>query len=489
MDNKMRPALLIAAINAAILAAYAAFERDFPVDLKWWRVIFFGMALLIIVSVPMARWLGEKVFNFVTNAQLVLLACLFPFVLAETVFRMIPDLFPDNVRRLVGSDPGSARERVVELLPYSPYAKPRANTTIHIPGYYGPKDSFVYEWTTDRQGFKNTKTIAGRQAVEVVAPGDSFTEGMGVSVDQTWTSQLSGLGHPAYSLGVQGYAPTQFRGAYEHYGRAIPHKWVVVGYTGAVYLRESYFQSGEPGKKSSQDLPSAIARLVERDEVEAQRPIYMQTKDGYRVPIVRKSHHRLVTSAIMALAWQTFYFTAFFDVKSGTRPGDPRFVSDESLRQSTDFDIKLMARYRSEILAIEKPDADPVRLGQDPLWLSTERNFEQIIEMARKDGAQTLFLFFPSRNTSYYERATGRPLPLNASDLVEAGLLARFAQRHGVEMLDMTPVFRDYAAKLTNDSPIEDYPYLRVDGHPSAKGHELIAKQVARFLSTRSASR
>jgi hypothetical protein len=486
MKDEMRPALLIAIIDAAILLAYAVFERDFPVDVKWSRTIIFAAALLIIFSVPVARSVGGRAFDYVANAQLLLLSCLLPFMLAEVLFRIAPDIFPDNVRRLVESgSPSAARERAVELLPYSPYAKPLANTTIHIPGYYGPKDSFVYEWMTDRRGFKNTNAIASREAVEVVAPGDSFTEGMGVSVEQTWTSRLSDLGHPAYSLGVQGYAPTQFRGAYERYGRALPHKWVIVGYTGDVYLRESYFQSGKEDNRSSQELPSAISRLVERDEIEEQRPIYMETKEGYRVPIVRRKHHKFVTSAIIALAWQTLYFTMFFDIKAGTPPGDPRFISDQTLRQSTDFPLKLMARYRGEITAIPNYVADLIQLGQDPLWLSTERNFERIIEMARQDGARPLFLFFPSRNTVYYERATGRPLPPNASELVQAALLARFAQRHGVEMLDMTPAFRNYVANLNDDSPIEQYPYLRVDGHPSPKGHELIAAEVARFLSAK----
>jgi hypothetical protein len=487
MKDQMRPVILVAIINAAILLVYAIFERDFPVDVKWSRAIILAAALLIICSIPVARWIGGKALGFIANAQLLLLSCLLPFVLVEGLFRIASDIFPDNVRRLVdaGSQSAVARERMVELLPYSPYAKPRANTTIHIPGYYGPKGSFVYEWRTDRNGFKNSDAIAAREAVEVVAPGDSFTEGMGVLVEQTWTAKLSALGHPTYSLGVQGYAPTQFRGAYEHYGRALPHKWVVVGYTGGVYLRENYFQSGKENNRSSQELPSAISRLVERDEIEEQRPIYMETKDGYRVPIVRRKHHNFVTSAIVALAWQTAYFTMFFDIKAGTSPGDPRFINDQTLRQSGDFPLKLMARYRGELAAIAKSDADPVQLGQDPLWLSTERNFERIIEMAREDGARPLFLFFPSRNTIYYERATGRPLPPNASDLVQAALLTRFAERHGVEILDMTPVFRNYVANLNDDSPIEQYPYLRVDGHPSPEGHELIAGEVARFLSTR----
>jgi hypothetical protein len=492
-EEEMWPATLIAVLNSVILIGYAVFERDLPIDFAWARSAILAAALVIILSVLAAGLLGRRALNAIANVQLALLSCLMLFVLIEVIFLIAPGIFPDNVRRFVEAAPpsSSARERVVELLPHPPYAKPRANTTIHIPGYYGPKESFVYQWTTDRRGFKNTAAIAAREAFEVVAPGDSFTEGMGVLVEDTWTSKLSKLGHPAYSLGVQGYAPIQFRGAYEHYGRSLSPKWVIVAYTGGVYARQSVFQSERHGKVSSRELPSAIGRLVERDELEEQRPIYLETKDGHRVPIVLKKHHRFVTSAFVMLARHTLHVVMLFEFKVGAPPDDARFMSDQDLqRRSAEFRLKPMARYRGEFLSFVNTKADPDRLSQDPLWLSTEREFEQIIAMARQDRAGVLFLFFPNRATAYYERATGQSLPSNTPDLVESALLARFARRHGVEMMDLTPAFRSYVATLNDGSPIEQYPYLSVDGHPSPKGHELIATEVARFLSSRqSASR
>ena len=285
-----------------------------------------------------------------------------------------------------------------------------------FPDTTGPRRSFVYEWTTDRRGFKNTSAIAARETVEVVACGDSFTEGMGVSVEDTWTSRLQNLEYPAYSLGVQGYAPTQFRGAYEHYGRALSPKWVVVGYTGGVYQRESLFQSAKENIRSARELPSAISRLVERDELEEQRPIYLETKEGYRVPLVLKKHHRFFTSAFVTLARQTLRFGMNFDIKAGTAPDDPRFINHQALQGSADFRLKLMARYRGEFVGITSSTSanmDPVQLSQDPLWLSTEREFEQIVTMAREDGARVLFLFFPDRETVYYNaRPASRCLPI-----------------------------------------------------------------------------
>ncbi len=253
---KMQPALLIAILNSCILFAYAILERTLPFSFRWSRVGITAIAVLVIVAALLAKAVRSRVANLITNAQLTLFSCLLVFVIGELLFTLAPGAFPDNLRALTESGQASARqrERIVELLPHSPYAKPRANTTIHIPGYYGPKESFAYEWTTDRLGFKNTKSIASLKSVKVVAPGDSFTEGMGVAVEDTWTSQLSKMGHTAYSLGVQGYAPTQFRGAYEHYGRALSPEWVVVGYTGGVFLRDEYFQSKRDSQRSAQEF-------------------------------------------------------------------------------------------------------------------------------------------------------------------------------------------------------------------------------------------
>ncbi len=484
----MRPAIVISVTNALVLLAYLMLERSLPTSSpRCWRAITVAVIGAIVVSAAATHSRSRRWTDRTINAQLALLACLVALLSIEGLFLAVPEIFPENLRRLVDARAISeaTREGVVERLPHAPYAKPRANATIHIPGYYGPKEAFEYQWRTDFRGFKNMESVAGRARFEVVAVGDSFTEGMGVRVEDIWTSQLSRLGHPAYSIGVQGYAPTQFAGAYEHYGRRLPTGRVVVGYTSDIYLREAHFQKEIAHTLSGQELPSAIGRLVERDELEAQEPIHLETKEGYRVPIVGTVRHTFVTSAIIALALRALDFYWTFDIKNGTLPGDPRFMTAKALQGTSDLKLGLMARYQGEMLGVGDRSLDPVELGKDPLWGSTEREFEGIIRMARAEGAGVVFVFFPSRATTYFEHATGRTLPANSSELVQAELLEQFARRHGTDLIDMTPVFRRYVATLTPESPIELYPYLPVDGHPSVKGHGLIAAEVARYLETR----
>lgn len=484
----MRPAIVLSMANALILLVYLVLERSLPTTSpRCARAMTVAIIGVIVVSAAATRWRSRRWADLIVNVQLSLLACLIALLAMEGLFLAAPEIFPENLRRLVDTRVISeaTREGVVEKLLHPPYAKLRANATIHIPGYYGPKEAFEYQWRTDFRGFKNLESVAALGRFEVVAVGDSFTEGMGVRTEDVWTSQISRLGHPAYSIGVQGYGPTQFAGAYEHYGRRLPTGLVVVGYTADIYLREAHFQKEIAHTLSGQELPSAIGRLVERDELEAQQPIHLETKEGYRVPIVGTVRHTFVTSAIIALALQELDFYWNFDIQNGTLPGDPRFMAAEALQGTSDFKLGLMARYRGEMLGVGDRNLDPVELATDPLWSSTEREFERIIRMARDEGAKVVFIFFPSRATAYFEQATGRTLPANSGELVQAALLEQFARSHGTDVIDMTPVFRRYVATLTPESPIEFYPYLPVDGHPSIKGHELIAAEVARYLEKR----
>ena len=157
------------------------------------------------------------------------------------------------------------RARVVDYLPYSPYAKPRPNVDIRIPAYHGPPDGFVYEWRTDRRGYKNMPEIAARDQLPIVAVGESFTEGMGVHTDETWASQLTWLGYATYNMGVQGYAPIQMSGTFQHFGMPLRPKWVIIGNLAEDYVRDRYFDNKDIDTTAPGALPSAIQRLVDED--------------------------------------------------------------------------------------------------------------------------------------------------------------------------------------------------------------------------------
>ena len=101
---------------------------------------------------------------------------------------------------------------------------------IRIPAYHGPPDGFVYEWRTDRRGYESTPEIAARDQLPIVAVGESFTEGMGVHTDRDLgQSKRTWLGYATYNMGVQGYAPIQMSGTFQHFGMPLRPKSVIIG--------------------------------------------------------------------------------------------------------------------------------------------------------------------------------------------------------------------------------------------------------------------
>lgn len=408
-----------------------------------------------------------------------LIVSLFAFLLTllavEIVFRIVPSAFPDNVRLFVEAHQPEAKQAIIERLPHSPFAKPKPNVLVRIPGYYGPKDTFEYEWRSDSRGFKNLPSQ--RDQFDIVALGDSFTEGMGVAIEDTWTTRLSRKGHATYNLGIQGYAPTQFLGTYERYAAALKPKWVIVGLLGNVYARESQFlnENSSPDNWSDQRAPQAIGRLMNQDDLNQTRPLYLETKEGYRVPVVIRQRYRFLTSALIALAAYQIDFALNFDLKGGIPDPD----SDVRFARTTAG----MLRYRAEVSAA-RAALDAAALAKSETWISTEAAIERIASLARADGARVLLLFFPNRGTAYHRRATGQDLPKDAADRVQARLLRSFAARRGLHMIDFTPIFQSAAAQLQDDASPDQYPYLQIDGHPSPRGHEIIASELSRFLKS-----
>ena len=110
----------------------------------------------------------------------------FKGAIPKAIVRVAPELNP-NLNR--------DRAEAVELLNSLPYVKLKGNTQIHSDLFRG--DDFVYDWTTDHRGFKNSPDVARRTEFFAVAVGDSFTEAMGVPLEETWTSMLTQRSHPS----------------------------------------------------------------------------------------------------------------------------------------------------------------------------------------------------------------------------------------------------------------------------------------------------
>jgi len=128
----------------------------------------------------------------------------------------------------------------VEFLDESPFVKFKGNTLITSQGYRG--EDFTYNWTTDDFGFKNLNSLLEGASVDFIALGDSFTEGMGNSISNTWPSKVQKLNSfKIYNAGVQGYAATQMQGAYDLLKTKVTHDGIIIGALPMIYMREQKF--------------------------------------------------------------------------------------------------------------------------------------------------------------------------------------------------------------------------------------------------------
>jgi hypothetical protein len=100
----------------------------------------------------------------------------------------------------------------VYTLPFEDVPEARRSYPNRAPGYGRVECVMSY----DDRGYRNR---AAPPACDVVALGDSFTEGSRVSDDQAWPVQLERLsGRSVYNLGISGYNPPEYLASLRAYG-------------------------------------------------------------------------------------------------------------------------------------------------------------------------------------------------------------------------------------------------------------------------------
>lgn len=401
-----------------------------------------------------AKWLG--------NLQVALFAALAVLITLEGAWRLTPSIFPSWVRdRVQTGDIDATRHAVVEYLDTSPFVKFRADTVVRSQGFRGNDEEFAYEWRTDRRGFKNAPEIATRDQVDVVALGDSFTEGMGVATEFTWPARLSQAGFPTYNLGVQGYAPSQLAGAFQGYGLSLRPRIVVIGYCAGTFAREKAFQDIEAAKRA-RSFTGGIQSFVDR-EIRQQRRFLTTT---------------LFEAGYSAFASGVTVVKGLFGVARYPIP-PPIPVVDEEFQ-----------RYANELAAVGGFPFDIRQVKEEgSLWRSAQQAFLDVRNRGRTIGARTILVYLPGRGSSYYERGTGRRLAADSFEVMEADALERFCRTHGIPFLNPSTRIRAYVASIPAGAPQDAYPYLRLDGHMSSKGHELVAEEILAFLRADEVSR
>jgi hypothetical protein len=410
--------------------------------------------LLVIIFFCIISMVFNKV-GFIQNTQLGLLGIILFFLVME-LFRFSPGVLPLSIRNYLATDATNPAKKVVEYLQESPYAKFKPGVVVRSQGYRGSEKQFVYEWKTDRLGFKNPDNVLDREKdIQIVVLGDSFAEGMGVATEDTFSSMLSRDGYLTYDLGVQGYSPKQLEGSFRLYGLNLKPKYVIIAYCSGSFPRESaYFD--EQAVLKTKKLVGGIAEI----DLSENKEIREKT--------------RQITTAFFLMA-RNLYRSAredFENIDNMWASLKNRF-SGNYLLSHYSFEISISAAQKDDLQAVK----------QSLEWKSTVKSFLNIKKMADQIGAKVIIIILPNRGSMYYEKATGKPLPKEKTILgIETTLLKELCKEENMVFLDPSERIQRYVNKL-NSKQKDLYPYLEIDGHPSKYGHRLIKEEIENYLT------
>ncbi|TSC59243.1 MAG: hypothetical protein Greene041619_79 [Candidatus Peregrinibacteria bacterium Greene0416_19] len=447
----LSPRVIFPALNSVILLYWIA-DYDMPsrVPLAFF-VVLMGLSLATLFLTGRVGRFAE----LAGNAQVSLCSMLLLLLGIEAVHAVAPGMFPRQLRDYwLETNIAAMRGRTVEFLEESPYVKFKANTLVRSQGDRGNSSQFCYEWHTDALGFKNAPDLLSSGGVEVVALGDSFTEGMGVCTPDTWPAQLTRKGFPTYNLGVQGYAPTQMEGAFVRYGARMKSRAVVIGYTGTTYSREAAFFDITQAKKYHR-FTGGIQSSLEAEGLEVRG----QTK--HLIPAL--------------------YLLSKVTLRAVVRQERSR----QQNAQHTGVRFGPFARYSSEILRVGNDEhmLSQIESGS-PEWQSTLARFSSIAQQAKGAGTNVFLVYLPHRGEVYFSKATGEPLPENFFEKKEMKLLAQFAEWQGMHFINPFDKLVRYVQSISETTPPHEYPYLEIDAHMSPVGYEIVADEVAKALRT-----
>ena len=410
-------------------------------------IIFIFLLSLLSIFTSRSRLL---IFKSLYNFQISLFSIICLFFLLETAYKINPNFFPMQLtNHLSSKDIDDIRKAKVEYLDESPYVKFKADTIITSQGWRGTRDQFVYDWKTDKNGFKNLDKISNLRSVDIVALGNSFTEGMGVAIEKVWPSLLMTKGYSAYNLGVQGYAPIQLLGILKKYGIQLKPNYIIIGYTAHTYGREQIFFDEKKAIEEKR-FTGGIQSVVNAEQANNIGEIKIQAR---------------------------YIFSALWLITKKVRYNIKNFVNRLSNLDITLSDKKFNL-YKNEVLSIKKNVANELILSNPNNWQSTLKAFKQIIDISDSIDAKVILLTFPPRSVVYFERATGKKLPKTYSELIEIKLLQEFANENKILFINPKNRLINYVNNLESNFDVKALPYLEIDAHLSNVGHELIAEEI-----------
>jgi hypothetical protein len=460
--NKIYITKVFPLINLLILSMYLI---DFDIS-KQSALYHFSVLLTIICAISLCTSNSSFfIFRYLGNFQISLSTFMAICLVFQLLVEISPKLIPQQMHKYIVFPEvlPEVKSEVLEYLKESPFIKFKPNADISVAFSYarGNEQQFVYKWKTDHLGFKNMEIVSKLNQVEIVAIGDSFVEGMGVAVEDTWPSILSTNGFLTYNLGVQGYAPTQFEGSFKKYGLKLKPKYVIIGYLSTIFTREEAFLNDKIKRTISRRLfKGGISSFATTEGLAKSNQYYLG-----------KSEH-FITALYLASIPLFNNFTSLFFEEGAVNNKKLKIVKHALI--NTNFNP-----YKAEINL-----SNYNYISENPAaWENALNSFKNIIDLSSSIDAKVIFLYLGQRNVAYFEKATGEKLPEIYYEKTESKFLQKFAEENNMIFINTIDKVREYVNNIPDEFELGSLPYLEVDGHLGPIGYKLVADEIILVLN------
>jgi acetyltransferase AlgX (SGNH hydrolase-like protein) len=336
------------------------------------------------------------------------------------------------------------------------------------PGLFGA-EHHRYPFETDAEGFRNP---AVRIKIDIAALGDSFVEAMTSPREEAWPARLEQLtGHAVQNYGTSSYGPQQESYVLEDYAIGHQPRDVVLG----------YFAGNDPFD----------AERFDDWERGGEKP--GQEASGWRL---QKRFRRFETLFLTTIARRVLPATRSPEPSPVAASPDKKFD-----RGAYQIPVGTGATLRFAFMPpyLQKLAGSREEFERSRGWALTRAALNRMRDTCVQNGSRLTVMFIPSKAAVYWplvEHSLGQEelqrsldfvssynhMPLNAADirahrLVQNELMREFCLAEKIPFLDLTPTLEEAAASGRA-------VYFADDAHWNAAGHELAARELARFLTS-----
>ncbi|MEN3369420.1 MAG: hypothetical protein V7609_1563 [Verrucomicrobiota bacterium] len=328
-----------------------------------------------------------------------------------------------------------------------------------------------YPFQTDAEGFRNS---AVRQTIDVAALGDSFADAMTSPVEEAWPARLEEItGKKVQNYGTSSYGPQQELYVLEDYALRHQPRDIVLGFfAGNDFFDAERFDNWEKNGNKPGEEPT-----------------------GWRL---KKSYRRYETLYLWTLA--RVALPAFAPRQDTTAPRRETPATARFDRGSYEIPMAGGGVLRFAFMPpyLQKLASSRQEIERSRGWELVRATLLRMRETCAKQGSRLTVMFIPAKDEVYWplvERSLGpeelqraidfassynhmplRAAEIHANRLAQNDLLRDFCAEAKIPFLDLTPTLEQNAAAGRA-------VYFADDAHWNAAGHEVAARELAKFLA------